>query len=187
MELTNSEERILRVFSSKMDLVHLEQIKLVYGWRLFITESKKLVIMYGFAILMGCFIETLLVHVSFYAFRQVAYGLHSKNFYVCLAVSCIVFPIFAVLLKRLEISNIHIWIVYFIGAFPLLLFAPIGTAFNAIRSTAHTQYLRKKIYMRLSVLGIILLFVPVTLAKLFVAGLLIEAITIIISIIRKGG
>lgn len=186
MELTNREAKILKLFSDKMDLVHLDQIKLVFGWRLFIADLKKLIFMYGFALLMGCFIETLLIHVSFFTFRQVAFGAHSKNFYICLVISCIIFPVSAVLLKGLEFSMMHIWIAYFIGALPLLLFAPIGTSVNAIRGTAHAQYLKKRIYIRLSIFAVVLLFLPIAIAKFLVAGLLVETITIMISIIHKG-
>lgn len=186
MDLTHREEKILKLFSKKMELSHLDQIKLIHGWRIVIADFKKLIFMYSIAFLMESFIETLLIHVSFFAFRQVAFGVHSKNLYVCLVVSCITFPVSAFLLKGLEIGMIHIWITYFIAAVPLLLFAPIGSAVNAIRGRAHAQYLRKKIYIRLSILGIAILVLPNAIIKFLVAGLLIETITVLISIIQKG-
>lgn len=186
MELTNTETRIINVFSRKTDLTHLDKVKLIYGLRIVIADFKKLFFMYGFALLIGCFIETFLIHASFFLFRQVAFGVHSKNFYVCLIVSCITFPVSSFLLKSLEIGSIHILITYLIAAIPLLLFAPIGSAVNAIRGSAHVQYLRKKIYIRLSILGVAILVIPSTIAKFLVAGLLIETITIIISTIQKG-
>lgn len=184
MDITYREEKILKLFAKKMELSHLEKIKLVYGWRMVIADFKKLIFMYSIAFLIGCFIETLLIHASFFAFRQVAFGVHSKSFYVCLIVSCITFPVSAFLLKELEIGMIHIWITYFIAAVPLLLFAPIGTAINAIRGKVHMRYLRKKIYIRLSILGIVIFFLPVAITKFLVAGLLIETITVLISNIQ---
>lgn len=186
MELTYREEKVLKLFSKKMELSHLDKIKLVYGWRIVIADFKKLFVMYSFAFLIGLFMETLLIHVSFFAFRQVAFGVHSKSFYVCLVVSCITFPVTAFLLKAMEIGLIHIWITYLIAAIPLLLFAPIGTAINAIRGKAHALYLRKKIYIRLSIFGIIIFFLPVAITKFLVAGLLIETVTVFISIIQEG-
>lgn len=186
MDLTYREEKILKLFAKKMELSHLEKIKLVYGWKMVIADFKKLIFMYSIAFLIGCFIETLLIHVSFFAFRQVAFGIHSKSFYVCLVVSCITFPVSAFLLKGLEIGMIHIWITYFIAAVPLLLFAPIGSVVNAIRGRAHAQYLRKKIYVRLSILGMVILVLPSAITKFLIAGLLIETITVLISIIQKG-
>lgn len=186
MELTNKENKLLNLFLRKMELSHLDQIKLVYGLRIVIADLKKLFFMYGFALLIGCFIETFLIHASFFLFRQVAFGVHSKNFYVCLIVSCITFPASAFLLKGLEIDNIYIWITYLITAVPLLLFAPIGSAVNAIRGSAYIQYLRKKIYIRLSILGIAILVLSGTITKFLITGLLIETITIVLAIIQKG-
>lgn len=186
MNLTYREEKILKLFSEKMELSYLEKVKLVYGWRIVIADFKKLIFMYSIAFLMGCFIETLFIHVAFFAFRQVAFGVHSKNFYVCLIVSCITFPVSSFLLKSLEIGIIHILITYLIAAIPLLLFAPIGSSVNAIKGKAHVLYLKKRIYLRLSILGVIILFIPSTITKFLVTGLLIETITIMISIIQKG-
>lgn len=185
MELTYREKKILKLFSKKMELAHLDKIKLVYGWRMVIADSKKLFVMYSIAFLMGLFIETLLIHVSFFSFRQVAFGAHSKSFYVCLITSCITFPGSAFLFKSLEIGVLHIWATYFIAAIPLLLFAPIGTAVNAIRGKAHAQYLKKKIRIRLGILAIVIFFLPATFTKFLVAGLLIETVTVLISIIKK--
>ena len=186
MALTNTENKLLNLFSRKMEISGLEKIKLIYGWRLIVADIKKLFFLYSCAIIIGCFIETFLVHASFFVFRQVAFGVHSKNFYVCLIVSCITFPVSAFLLKELEVGMIQIWIAYFIAVVPLLLFAPIGSAVNAIRGSAHTKYLRRKIYIRLSILGIAILVLPSTITKFFVTGLLIETITVLISIIQKG-
>lgn len=186
MELTSTEEKVLKLFSERMNLVHIDQIKLIFGWRLFITDVKKIVIMYGISLMLDCLLETLLIHASFYFFRQVAYGVHSKNFLTCLFVSCLVFPFSAILLKDLQLGALHIWITFSFAIIPLLLFAPIGSAVNAIRGTAHAQYLRKKIYIRLCIFVLLLLFLPISIAKFLVAGLFIEAITILLSIIQKG-
>lgn len=185
MELTNAETKITSFFSKKMDLTHIDKIKLIYGLRLVIADFKKMIFLYGIAFLIGCFIETLLIHASFYIFRQVAFGAHSKNFYICLVVSSITFPTSAFLLKNLEISTTKIWITYCIAAIPLFLFAPIGTNINAIRGRAHALYLKKKLYIRLFVLGIILIYIPVNTTKFLVMGLFIESITIVISVIKK--
>lgn len=186
MELTNTETRIINVFSRKTDLTHLDKVKLIYGLRIVIADFKKLFFMYGFALLIGCFIEIFLIHASFFLFRQVAFGVHSKNFYVCLIVSCITFPVSSFLLKNLDIGIIYIWITYLIAAVPLLLFAPISSAVNPIRGSAHAQYLRKKIYIRLSILGVAILVLPAAITKFLVAGLLIETLTVMISTIQKG-
>lgn len=187
MDLTDKESKILDLFSRKMELSHLEKIKLVYGWRILIADLKKLFFMYSFAFLIGCLIETFIIHTAFYAFRQVAFGVHSKNFYTCLIVSCLTFPGSVFLLNTLEISTIYIWITYFIAAIPLLLFAPIGTNINAIKGREHALYLKKKIYIRLVLLGVILTFFPITITKFLIMGLLIESILVLISIIKKEG
>lgn len=186
MELTRSEEKIVKLFSKRMDLVPIDQVKLIFGWRLFVTDAKKLVVMYGLSLMLGCFTETLLLHASFYFFRQVAFGVHSKNFWTCLIVSCLVFPFSALLLKDLQLSNLQIWLLFSVGTLPLLCFAPVGTAVNAIRGAAHARYLRKKMYVRLCILALLILLLPVSIHKYLVAGLLIEAFTLIIPIIQKG-
>lgn len=89
------------------------------------------------------------------------------------------------LLKNLDISIIHIGITYLIAAVPLLSFAPIGSAVNPIRGSAHAQYLRRKIYIRLSILGVAILVFPTTITKFLVAGLLIETFTVLVSTIQK--
>lgn len=185
MELTNTEEKIINTFSKQMELPHLDKVKLIYGLRLVFMDFKKLIFMYTVAFLIGCFIETLLIHASFFVFRQVAFGVHSQNFYVCLIVSSITFPTTAFLLINLKLSTNYIWIIYLIAAIPLLLFAPLGSAVNAIRGKKHVLYLRKRICLRLGILGVIVLFIPSTITKFLVTGLLIEAITIMISLIQK--
>lgn len=187
MDLTNNENKLLNLFSKNTELSHLEKIKLIYGWRLIIADVRMLLFLYSFAMLIGCFIETFLIHISFYAFRQVAFGIHCRNYYICLFVSSITLPVSAMFLKNIEISEIYIWIVYCIAIFVLLLFAPIGTNVNAIRGKSHALYLKKKIYIRLTLFGIILFILPVTITKFLVTGLIIETTLVIASIIKTKG
>lgn len=187
MELTTTEKRILQLFSERMNLADLDQVKLLFGWRQFITDSKKAFVIYSLSLLLNCFVETFLVHLSFYFFRQVAFGAHSKGFWSCLLVSSLTFPFSALLFKTIQLNSMHMWIAFCISAIPLLLFAPVGTAVNVIRGTAHAQYLRKKMYRRLILFILLLLFLPISFTKFLLAGLLIEAFSIMLAIIRRGG
>ncbi|MEK5040276.1 accessory gene regulator B family protein [Sporosarcina sp. FSL K6-3457] len=185
MKLTNVETNLLGIFTDEVALDNLEKIKLVHGWRLITTEATKLVAMYCVAFLAGCFFETFLVHFSFFFFRQVAYGIHSKNYLTCLVISCITFPFSAFLINNGEVAPLSIWVIYSISALLLMLLAPIGSSINNIRGPLHARYLRRKMYSRLCILGVTLLFIPSTITKFLVVGLLIETIAVMVAFIKK--
>lgn len=186
MELTRNEEKMLSYFSRRFHLDHMDQLKLVYGWKLLISDLKKLIVVYMVAFLLDCIVATFIMHLSFYTIRQVAYGMHSRSFWLCTVVSCVAFPIFSYVIIDLEITRVLSLALYVASMIPLLLFAPIGTSVNQIRSKKHRNYLRKKMKTRLIILALCLPFLPVSITKYIVAGVMIENMSIILSILLKG-
>ncbi|YCA44040.1 accessory gene regulator B family protein [Bacillus sp. JZ8] len=186
MELTHREERIVAYFSKQLQLEKVDQVRMIFGWKLFIADLKKLLIVYSLALILNCFLATLLTHASFYMIRQVAYGFHNKNIWICTIVSCMLFPLCSRILSGIEISATLNFFVYFISILPLLFFAPIGTSVNSIINDKHKAYLRRKLKFRLILITLLILFTPSTITKYLVFGIAIESISVILSIILKG-
>lgn len=175
------EQRLLSSYKKQVVLSEYDEAAFVYGIRTILADFKKIAVLYSISILLDCFIETLCIHIIFLTFRQVTFGLHSASFIKCLIISCLVFQSFALTLHHIEIPLQFTWAIFLVAGGILYRFAPIGSVKHSIRSSKHHAILRKQMYVRLVILAFVLLWVPASIAELFVAGLSIQTFTILLS------
>ena len=132
--------------------IEIEKIK--FGIRLIVNDLWKMLIIYFIAIILNCFVATLITHLIFMVLRQVSFGFHYQSSFVCLVASIISLPV------GLYIITIHLNTFYFLfwssilSTFLLLLIAPVGTIKRPVFNQNHRNYLRKRLLMRLLILWI---------------------------------
>lgn len=179
MEFTVNEQRIIAYIEERKVLSSLEEMKLIYGLRVVIREAKKAIIIYGISLLLGVFFQLLIVQLGFLIVRQVAYGLHCTSFKSCLVISSILFPFLTWLTVQSTIQPSSMWFIFFISLIVLIWLGPTSSAKTKVRGKNHLQFLRKKMYGRLIVVGILLLFIPSQFGVLLVAGMTM-AVTLVV-------
>lgn len=185
MNFAPYEERILNKLLSS-DMEKLQIVRLQFGFSLLIDSMKKGIIIYGVAILLNCFFETLLVHLSFLILRQVSFGWHSSNSLFCVVWSVVSFPVFTFLLVQ---SNIHSFIVdiVFISCIVMIwLIGPVGTSVNSLSNLKHRQLLHRKLKKRILVLTLGTLIVPSFFFPYITLGICIQTMTLIIQLKENG-
>ncbi|MGE7690769.1 accessory gene regulator B family protein [Lysinibacillus sp. NPDC097214] len=186
MVYTLKEQTILGHYKKFVDISELDEIKLIHGLRIFLMDFKKFVIIYSLAFILGIAWQLALVHIGFFYFRQVAFGLHCTSFKTCLVTSAILFLSFTYLfLNIINFTPIFIWVIFLACVGVLSLLAPISSQKNKIRSAKHISYLRKKMYKRFFITMIVIIVLPLTISKFIVAGMLLETFTIIYSWLKS--
>lgn len=188
MIYTKKEETFLRFYKKHRTASSTDEIKLIFGVRLFLMDAKKMIIIYFLAFMLGIPTELLLVQIGFITFRQVAFGLHFGSSRSCLIASIIIFLGGTYFFSNLGLSNEILYSLFFCCTFFLSLLAPIGSKKMKIRGIQHLRYLRRKMYMRFLVMFFILIVLPLNISKYLVFGMLIETIVICYSflIVKRG-
>ncbi|HDR7778843.1 accessory gene regulator B family protein [Bacillus cereus] len=181
MDLTASEQRFVQYYKGISTITELEEIKLAYGYRVVMREVKKLVIVYSIALLLGIFLELLVLQIGFLVFRQVSYGLHCSSFKSCIVFSSIIFPSLTWFTINTSFSTVTIWILYACALALLCLMGPISSQKTAVRGEAHRRFLRKKMYKRMVSLTVLLVLLPQSIAILLIAGVLMETVLVSLS------
>ncbi|MBM7606623.1 accessory gene regulator B [Metabacillus crassostreae] len=181
MVYTLKEQALLNHYRKYRNFSELEEIKLIHGFRIFMMDFKKVAIIYTLALILGVAWQLALVHIGFFYFRQVAFGLHGTSFKTCLVASTILFLGFTHIFNIVEFSLNSIWIIFFACIGVLSLLAPISSQKNKIRSVRHFSYLRKKMYKRFLLTMIAIIVLPLTISKFIVGGMLLETFIIIYS------
>lgn len=185
MVYTLKEQTILGHYKKFVDMSELDEIKLIHGLRIFLMDFKKFVIIYSLAFILGIAWQLALVHIGFFYFRQVAFGVHCTSFKTCLVTSAILFLSFTYFFHSINFSLIFLWVAFLACVCVLTLLAPIGSQKNKIRSARHISYLRKKMYKRFLITMIVIIVLSLTISKFIVAGMLLETFTIIYSWLKS--
>ena len=181
MEFTVNEQRIIAYIEERKVLSSLEEMKLVYGLRVVIREAKKAFVIYGISLMLGVFFQLLIVQLGFLAVRQVAYGLHCTSFKSCLVISSILFPFLTWVTVHSTIPPSGLWFIFFASLIVLVWLGPTSSAKTKVRGKVHLQFLRKKMYARLMVVGLLLLFIPSQFGVLLVAGMAMAAALVVLA------
>lgn len=124
--------------------------------------------------------------MTFYFIRQVAFGAHFQNAISCMIWSIVVFPIMTWILTLIFIPIEVIWGVGILAVFFILIQMPIGTTKHPIVNKQHQQYLQKKKYIRVLIVGAVLLFATASTQLYIVYGLVIQSSSMIIQLIQGG-
>lgn len=181
MEFTVNEQRVIAYIEERRALSSLEEMKLVYGLRVVIREVKKAFVIYGISLMLGVFFQLLIVQLGFLAVRQVSYGLHCPSFKSCLVISSILFPFLTWITVHSTILTSGLWFIFFASLIVLVWLGPTSSAKTRIRGKEHLQFLRKKMYVRLMVLGILLFLIPSQFGVLIIAGMAMAVALVVLA------
>lgn len=167
---------------NQKDYSVLEKEKLRFGIQMILSEFNKLLIIYLIAFLLDCFIPTLITHLTFLLLRQVCFGYHFKNLYICIGWSIIAFPVTINYLANLyaNLSITFLYIVFFILLILVHTLAPKGTENQPIINQKHRSHLRKKMKIRLLLLFLIFCFSPSEVKFFIFYGVFLETFMLIL-------
>lgn len=133
--------------------IEIEKIK--FGIRLIVNDLWKMLIIYFIAIILNCFVATLITHLIFIVLRQVSFGFHFQSSLVCLATSIISLPVGLYIITSLNLNTGYfLFLSSILSTFLLLLIAPVGTIKRPVFNQNHRNYLRKRLLLRLLILWI---------------------------------
>lgn len=135
----------------------IEKEKIRFGIQLIVNDIWKILFIYVVALILNCFIPTLITHIIFIALRQVCFGFHFQNSIVCLITSTISLPIGLYIINTINGSGGRfIFLIGLLSTLVLLLFAPVGTKKRPIFNQNHRNHLRKHVIIRLAILWIVI-------------------------------
>lgn len=164
----------------------LDQAKIRYGVRLVLSDFYKSLLVYGVALWLDCLLPALIVHVTFYILRQVSFGFHFLSTISCIIWSIIAFPIMAAFLVAMPLPSWLIWSVGIFSVLTILIKAPLGTAKHPIANAQHRLYLRKKIQLRLLVIGVAICVAPSYFQQFIILGIFIQSVSLLIQSVKGG-
>lgn len=150
-------------------------------------DFKKLAIIYPLAFILGIAWQLALVHMAFFFFRQVAFGLHCTSFKTCLVTSTVLLFSFTHTFITIDFSLNFIWGIFLACVGVLTLLAPISSQKNKIRNEKHRSYLRRKMYKRFLLMMIAITVLPLVISKFIIGGMLLETFIIIYSWLKTKG
>ena len=178
MDHTLREQSLLNFFKQYKNLSKIDEIKMVYGLRLFILDLKKFTIIYSLAFILGITIELLLVQIGFITFRQVAFGLHCSGYWSCLIASGVVFLGGTYFFSMIHLTASFIYYLFFFCVFVLTLLAPISSKNIKIKGPNHRHQLRRKMYIRFFAMLLAIILLPLQFSEFLIFGVLIETLII---------
>lgn len=133
----------------------IEKEKIRFGIQLIVNDLWKILMMYFIAIILNCFVATLITHLVFIVLRQVSFGFHFQNSFVCLAASILSLPVGLYIITNLNLNTSYFLLgSSILSTFLLLLLAPVGTSKRPVFNQNHRSYLRKQLFIRLVIVWI---------------------------------
>ncbi|MGE7093778.1 accessory gene regulator ArgB-like protein [Lysinibacillus sp. NPDC048646] len=165
----------------------LEREKLKFGIKIILSEFNKLLIIYAIAFLLDCVIPTLITHLTFFFLRQVCFGYHFKNLYICIGWSIFAFPITVHYLAEslTNFSTTLLFILFCITCLLLYKLAPKGTENQPIINQNHLNHLRDKMKLRLLVIVGLFFLSPFKIKVFIEYGVFLESIMLLLQITRE--
>lgn len=158
MEVLLKLENIISRTLIQENHTEIEKEKIRFGIQLIVNDLWKILFIYVVALILNCFIPTLITHIIFITLRQVCFGFHFQNSIVCLITSTISLPIGLYIITSINMSDYHfIFLISLLSTMILLLFAPVGTKKRPVFNQNHRNHLRKQVLFRLAILWIVIL------------------------------
>ena len=156
--LSNLENRLANILIQE-NHDDVEREKIIFGVKLIVNDLWKFFIVYVIALCLDCFFATFITHFIFFMLRQVCFGFHFQNNFICLMASILSLPLGVYFMKSSNLNGSYILFAAILATLLLLLVAPIGTKKRPVFSEKHRHYLRKKLLIRLLILWTIILIV----------------------------
>lgn len=164
----------------------LEKEKIRFGIQLIFNDLWKVLIIYIIALVLNCFIPTLVTHIAFILLRQVCFGFHFQNSWICLISSIVSLPVALYLVDRINLDSEYKFLIGILTSLILLIIAPIGTKKRPVFNQKHRIYLRKKLIIRLFILWLTILFLKENYQTFIMYAILLITISVIIQKILGG-
>ena len=154
--------------------------KFTVGIERILMSVSKLLIIYALSLLLGVFVQTVIIQFSFSLLKRYSLGLHALSNTVCTVVSCLLFVIIPWVLTGFELTNIGTVIAFIPVMSCLYLYAPADTKARPLIGAQ----LRTRFKQKAMVCGIIILMaalvIPNERVKLLVTiGAVYQVITIL--------
>lgn len=185
MNFITYEEKLLnKLISPNMEIVQITRLK--FGLYLLLDGIKKGIMIYGIALLLGCFMETMLVHVSFLILRQVSFGWHSTNNLACVLWSILAFPILTFIWGKFYFNFSLLLAICIICCLIIWFSGPIGTQVNILSNLKHKQLLHFKLKRRILLIVFLSIIIPPSIYQYFILGIFIQTVTLLIQILKNG-
>lgn len=164
----------------------VETLRLKFGLYLVLDGIKKGILVYGIALLLGNFKETMIVHTSFLIIRQVSFGWHSLSNIGCILWSILSFPIITYIFKQMQFNSFLLFSISSICCIFIWLSGPIGTQVNTISNIKHKQLLHRKLKKRILLITLLYFIFPPTISHYIVLGIMIQTVTLLIQYVKNG-
>lgn len=148
-----------------------------------------MLIIYLIAFLLDCFVSTLITHLTFLLLRQVCFGYHFRNLYICIGWSIVSFPITVNYLANfyVNLSTTFLYIGFCILLILVYTLAPKGTENQPIINQKHRSHLRKKMKIRLLLLFLMFCFSPSEIKFFISYGAFLETMMLILQNFKGRG
>ena len=162
----------------------IEREKISFGVKIILNDLWKFVIVYSIALQLNCLLPTLITHIVFYILRQVCFGFHFENNFICLIASVVALPIGGYFISNFYSQNNYIIIVAAILTFVLVAFAPANTAKRPVFNQEHKNYLKKKLIIRLLVIWAVIFLANDSIDVFISYGIILITISVLIQKIK---
>jgi len=159
---------------------HIDYLKMKLGIETILTNVSKGLIVYGLAILLGLFLQTLILHVAYAVVRRYAYGLHANSSTVCSIVSIILFIGTPILSQYIPFTRLMVIGCGLLFITLLYLYAPADTDKSPIIGAERRRSLRMKSIVACAVVtGVAFLYPDPFIRSLLMLGVAIQIVMIL--------
>jgi accessory gene regulator B len=159
---------------------HIDYLKMKLGIETILTNMTKGIIVYGVAIVLNLFLQTLILHIAYAALRKYSYGIHANSSTVCSIISIILFVGTPVLSQYLPFNSLLVIGCGLLFLTLLYLYAPADTDKSPIIGGERRRSLRNKSLVTCSVITIIALLYPDPFIKsLLMLGMALQIVMIL--------
>jgi accessory gene regulator B len=172
--------KIYQVLSKGQDLTRLEDIKLEFGIRIWMTNLSKLVLFLPLALVFNTVIESIIAISGFMFLRKHAFGIHAGSAISCFTLTSATMILGVWALKAISVDPLILMIIALMSLICIFKYAPQET--KKTKMYLDKSYLRNKYLATLKVLVIIMgcmLFGFNGFSKYLIYGVFVETITVL--------
>lgn len=132
----------------------MEIRKIQVGLEILFINITKILIIFLISLCCGCFKETVIMTILFWALRNNTFGLHAKESVICTGISIFTHVLTPLFTRNIVINQWFINTIYILLILLILRYAPADTENHPLITPEHRKRLKKK-----SVLTSIILFI----------------------------
>lgn len=182
--------KIYQVLSKGQDLTRLEDIKLEFGIRIWMTNLSKLILFLPLALVFNTVLESIIAISGFMFLRKHAFGIHASSAISCFILTSASMILGVWVLKVISVDPLILMIISLMTLICIFKYAPQET--KKTKMYLDKSYLRNKYLATLKVLVIIMgcmLFGFNGFSKYLIYGVFVETISVLpitYKLLKKG-